>query len=167
MVFSYQLRQTRAPVLSGRARIETPCRICGQISKTGAPVLSGRARIETLLTHGDLDQDDERPFYLDGRGLKLQLPLSQSPHFPSARSIWSGEDWNMADTPKIEGVQRAPVLSGRARIETNGIFVSTPADTERPFYLDGRGLKPPYSNSKWDQTPERPFYLDGRGLKHP
>ena len=36
---------------------------------------------------------------------------------------------------------------------------------ERPFYLDGRGLKQRCNRTGNGSIYERPFYLDGRGLK--
>ena len=88
----YHRQRGRAPVLPGRARIETDLPDHREWVQGRAPVLPGRARIETTTDYATWNVFNERPSYLDGRGLKPGLPNPKRLNRMSARPTWTGED---------------------------------------------------------------------------
>src|SRR5262245_35934154 len=86
--------------------------------------------------------DAERPSFMGGRGLK--------PSFPVGRFRFRC---------------RAPVLHGRARIETGDEARSDLKLRERPSFMGGRGLKHVQACSPSVGIGERPSFMGGRGLK--
>ena len=115
---------------------------CGTRHSTRrAPVLLGRARIETREDGGGGSWIVERPSYLGGRGLKLAEYCFIDSWRGAPVLLGRARIETLSEPPRTAPPPRAPVLLGRARIETCCAAPCPHPFRERPSYLGGRGLK--------------------------